>query len=92
MGQDESVVDDADEQRADNRAEHRADAAVERGAADNRGRDGLQLQPFAERGQGRTKPQHLNDAGESQPGREQSTKQTILTAPVGMPIALAASI
>ena len=49
----QAVVDHADQQRADDRAEHRADAPGQRGAADHRGGDGLQLEPVADRGQRR---------------------------------------
>ena len=44
---------------------------VERGAADHRRGDRLQLEPIADRGQRRIQPQHLDDAGEAGQHRAQ---------------------
>ena len=65
LGHHQPVVDDADEQGADDGAEHRPDAAGQRRSADHRRRDRLQLEPVADRGQRRMQPEHLNDAAEA---------------------------
>ena len=65
VGQDQTVVDDANEQRPDQRAENRADAAIERSPADHRRCDGLQFQAFAQGWKRRTEPQDLNRSSET---------------------------
>src|SRR5271165_895298 len=51
LGHYESVVDDPDQQGADNGAEHGADAAAQRGSPDHRGGDRLELESVPDRGQ-----------------------------------------
>src|SRR5262245_37079213 len=65
------VVDDTDQRRADDAAGDRADAAIERHAADDGRRHGLQLQSLTDRRQRRAQPQHLDHAGEARQNRAQ---------------------
>src|SRR5579863_2094612 len=64
LGHHEAVVDDADQKRADDGAEHRAYSAGERGAADHGRGDRLELEPVSDRGQRRMQAENLDDAAE----------------------------
>ena len=69
----EAVVDDADQQRADDRAEDGADASGERHAADHRTRYGLQFQALAQVGKRRLQAKNLDGsrkAGEDRADHE----------------------
>src|ERR1700730_4173512 len=61
----QAVVDDTDQERTHDGAEHCTDATRQGGAADHRRRNGLQLQPVTDRGKRRAQPEDFDRSRET---------------------------